>query len=248
MLYTIKELADLAGVTTRTLRYYDEIGLLHPAQTGENGYRYYDRDNLTQLQQILFFRELEVPLNQIQLIMSSPDFNLLQALKHHRAELQHRSKRLDTLINTIDRTMAAIKGETTMTDKDYYEGFDEAKYEDEVREHWGNTPKYAESQKKWSSYSNEQKEAIKVEGGELTLRMVPKDASIPPDDPDVQQAIADYLAYINQYFYTCDASFLRGLSDMWVEDPRFAQNYERIREGGAEFVRTAVHIFSDRNV
>lgn len=247
MAYTIKEIADLAGVTTRTLRYYDEIGLLEPADTGDNGYRYYDQGSLLRLQQILFFRELDVPLKDIHLIMSRPDFNLLRALEEHRASLENRAKRLDQLIDTVDRTIATIKGDQIMTAKDYFEGFDETQYEEETRQRWGNTPQYAQSQKKWASYSKEQKDAIKVEGGRLTIRMVSDDPNASPDDPDVQAAIGEYHAYINKYFYTCDVEFLRNLADMWVEDPRFAINYERVREGGAEFVRHAVHIFCDRN-
>jgi DNA-binding transcriptional MerR regulator len=247
MVYTIKDIADLAGVTTRTLRYYDEIGLLSPARTGDNGYRYYDEGSLLRLQQILFFRELEVPLKYIHLIMSRPDFNLLQALRNHRAALQSRTKRLDRLIDTIDQTIATIKGEWVMTEKEYFEGFDETRYEDEVKERWGSTPQYAESQRKWSSYSKEQKEAIKAEGGGISVRMVSTDPDTPPDDPEVQAAIGDYHAYINKYFYTCDVEFIRGLADMWVQDPRFAVNYEGIREGGAKFVREAAHIFCDNN-
>jgi DNA-binding transcriptional MerR regulator len=247
MTYTIKEIADLAGVTTRTLRYYDEIGLLHPAETGDNGYRYYDHGSLMLLQQIRFFRELDMPLKDIQLIMSRPDFNLLRALEKHRSSLQNGVNRLDRLIDTVDQTIATLKGEWVMTDKEYFDGFDETQYEEETKERWGSTPQYAESQKKWASYSREQKEAIKDEGGRLTLRMVSKDPNASPDDPDVQAAIGEYHAYINKYFYTCEVAFLRGLADGWVEDPRFAVNYERIREGGAVFVREAVHIFCDRN-
>lgn len=247
MAYTIKEIADLAGVTTRTLRYYDEIGLLEPADTGDNGYRYYDQGSLLRLQQILFFRELDVPLKDIHLIMSRPDFSLLRALEEHRDSLENRAKRLGKLIDTVDRTIETIKGDQIMTAKDYFEGFDETQYEEEARQRWGNTPQYAQSQKKWASYSKEQKDAIKVEGGRLTIRMVSDDPNASPDDPDVQAAIGEYHAYINKYFYTCDVEFLRNLADMWVEDPRFAINYERVREGGAEFVRQAVHIFCDRN-
>ena len=137
MTYTIKEIANLAGVSKRTLRYYDEIGLLSPADTGENGYRYYDQDSLLQLQQILFFRELDVPLKDIQLFMSRPDFNLLDALEKHRTALQKRAQRLNKLIDTVDQTIAAIKGERIMTAKDYFEGFDESHYEEETRERWG---------------------------------------------------------------------------------------------------------------
>ena len=248
MTYTIKEIADLAGVTTRALRYYDQIGLLSPAGIGDNGYRYYDQDSLLRLQQILFFRELDFPLKDIHLLMSLPDFNLLRALQEHRAALQNRVCRLEKLIGTVDQTIATIKGEKTMTDKDYFEGFDESQYEEETRERWGHTPQYAESQKKWTSYSKEQKDAIKAEGGRITVRMVSENPNAKPDDPDVQAAVGDYLAYINNYFYSCDVEFLRNLADMWVEDPRFAVNYERIREGGAEFVRKAVHYYCDQQV
>lgn len=134
-----------------------------------------------------------------------------------------------------------------MSDQDVFDGFNKSPYEDEVRERWGDSPKFAESQEKWSSYSEEQKEAIKAEGRRLTVRMVSEDPEASPDDADVQAAIGEYHAYLNQYFYTCEISFLRGLADSWVQDPRFAINYERIREGGAAFVREAVHLYCDRN-
>jgi DNA-binding transcriptional MerR regulator len=247
MAYTIKEIADLASVTTRTLRYYDEIGLLSPAGTGDNGYRFYDQESLLRLQQILFFRELDVPLKEIQFLMSRPDFSILQALEKHRSSLRVRADRLNRLIDTVDKTIETIEGEWTMTAKDYFEGFDETRYEEEVKERWGDTPQYTESQKKWASYSKEEREAIKAEVGRISMRMVGEDPNLAPDDPGVQAAIGEYHAYINRYFYTCDVGFMRGLADMWVEDPRFAVNYERIREGGAAFVREAVHIYCDRN-
>jgi DNA-binding transcriptional MerR regulator len=246
MTYTIKEIADLAGVTTRTIRYYDEIGLLSPAVTGDNGYRHYDQGSLLQLQQILFFRELDVPLKEIQLIMSRPDFNLRQALEKHRQELDGRVKRLEKLIDTVEQTIATLQGEWIMSEKDYFEGFDESQYAEETRQRWGNTPQYAESQKKWGSYSKAQKEAIKAEAGGFSLRMVGT-ADSKPDDPDVQAAVGEYYAYINKYFYTFDIEFYRNLADMWVEDARFAINYERVREGGVKFVREAVHIFCDQH-
>jgi len=247
MTYTIKEIAGLAGVTTRTIRYYDEIGLLSPAETGGNGYRYYDQDSLLRLQQILFFRELDVPLKDILHIINLPDFNLLEALENHRTALLGRVKRLDTLIETVDQTIANLKGDSKMMEKEYFEGFDESQYEEETKQRWGHTSQYAESQRKWSNYSKDQKEAIKAEGGEITVRMVSTDPDAKPDDPDVQAAVGEYYAYLNKYFYTCEVNFLRGLADMWVQNPRFAVNYERIREGGAAFVRQAVHIYCDQN-
>lgn len=247
MTYTIKQIADIAGVSTRTIRYYDEIGLLQPANTGNNGYRHYDKSSLLHLQQILFFRELDFPLKEIQLIITRPGFGLLDALTNHRMSLNNRQKRLEKLIKTIDQTISAIKGETQMNAKGYFAGFDETQYEEEVKQRWGDTPMYAESQKKWSSYSAEQKEAIKAEGGRLTKRMTGSDVNTPTDDADVQTAVGEYFAYLNKYFYTCDLDFLRNLADMWVADARFAANYESVREGGAAFVREAVHLYCDRN-
>lgn len=246
MAYTIKEIADLAGVTTRTLRFYDQIGLLSPAEVAGNGYRLYNHASLLRLQQIMFFRELDVPLKQIQAIMKQPDFDLKAALEAHRLSLQGRRRKIDTLLETLDQTIATLEGEWIMNEKEFFSGFDEAKYEEEARQRWGDSPQYKESTRKWASYTKEQKEAIKQEMGGITLRMVGS-ASSKPGDQDIQQAVGDYYAFLNNKFYTCDVKFLRNLADMWVEDERFAVNYERIREGGAEFARDAVHIFCDRH-
>jgi len=246
MAYTIKEIADLAGVTTRTLRFYDQIGLLSPAEVAGNGYRLYNHASLLRLQQIMFFRELDVPLKQIQAIMKQPDFDLKAALEAHRLSLQGRRRKIDTLLETLDQTIATLEGEWIMNEKEFFSGFDEAKYEEEARQRWGDSPQYKESTRKWASYTKEQKEAIKQEMGGITLRMVGS-ASSKPGDQDIQQAVGDYHAFLNNKFYTCDVEFLRNLADMWVEDTRFAVNYERIREGGAEFARDAVHIFCDRH-
>ena len=133
-----------------------------------------------------------------------------------------------------------------MIAEELFEGFDESQYEEEVQERWGDSRQYAESQSKWASYSKEEKAAIKEDGERLTVAMVSENPSAAPDDPDVQAAIAEYHAYINQYFYSCDFVQLRGLADMWAADPRFSANYEQVRPGGAAFVREAVHIYCDR--
>ena len=199
-MYTIKEIADLAGVTTRTLRYYDQLGLIIPAEIGENGYRYYDHENLLRLQQVLFFREMDFALKDIQFILSRPDFNLKTALEKHRESLINQKNRISRLLETIENTMDSLKGEKKMSDKDYFSGFDESLYEEEARKLWGETNKYKESSRKWSSYTREQKEEIKREGGRITLRMVTENPNASPDDPDVQAAVGEYYDYLNQYF------------------------------------------------
>ncbi len=244
-MYTIKELADLAGVTTRTLRYYDQMGILTPAELGSNGYRYYDHENLLRLQQVLFFRELDVPLKEILYILSRPDFQLLPTLQDHQESIREKMNRYQGLLGTIQKTISSLNGEENMAENEYFEGFDETQYEEETRDRWGHTPQYKESQRKWSNYSKDQKEEIKKEGGQIIDRMVTENPDARPDDSEVQKAVGDYYDYLNQYFYTCEVEFLRALADMWVEDPRFAVNYERVREGGAAFVRKAVNIYCD---
>ena len=246
-MYTIKELADLAGTTTRALRYYDQVGLLQPAFVAENGYRYYDQGNLLTLQQILFFRELDLPLKEIQYLLGRPDFQLLPSLKEHHQALNKKIQRYQKLTLTIEQTIHSLEGVIQMSDQDLFSGFDEKKYQDEVVERWGDTPQYQESHRKWSSYTDDQKEQIKKQGSDITRRMVTEDPQARPDHPAVQSAVGEYFEYLNRYFYTCDLDFLRNLADMWVQDPRFAVNYERIREGGAVFVRDAVHLYCDSN-
>ncbi|MEE9599340.1 MAG: TipAS antibiotic-recognition domain-containing protein, partial [Anaerolineales bacterium] len=190
--------------------------------------------------------ELDVPLKEIQYILSRPDFQLLPALENHRDALKDQVKRINKLLETLGKTISSLQGEGNMSEKEFFEGFDETQYEDESRERWGGTPQYAESQRKWSSYSRDQKEEIKEEGGRISIQMVTENPEASPGDPDVQAAVGEYYEYLNKYFYSCEVEFMRGLADMWVQDPGFAVNYERIREGGAAFVRKAVHIYCDR--
>lgn len=246
-MYTIKDLADLAGTTTRTLRYYDQLGLLTPAVVGSNGYRYYDRGNLLTLQQILFFRELDVPLKEIHFLINQPGFEILPSLINHREALLVKRQRYEELIDTIDKTIQHLQGDLNMSENELFSGFDEQDYAGETRDRWGNTAQYQESYQKWSAYSEEQKEEIKRLGGEIAARMVTDSPQSRPDDPGVQQAVAEYYQYLKRYFYHCEVEFLRNLADMWEQDPRFAINYERIREGGAKFARQAVHFYCDRH-
>ncbi len=144
MEYTIKELADLADVSTRTLRYYDEIGLLKPSRTNESGYRIYGQAEVDQLQQILFYKELGVELEQIKVIISDPSFDATRALKEHRKKLLAKRNQLDLLISSVDKTIAMKEGKIKMTDKEKFEGFkqqmieeNERKYGKEVRDKYG---------------------------------------------------------------------------------------------------------------
>jgi len=138
--FTVKQLSDLAGISPRTLHYYDEIGLLKPASHGDNGYRYYGEEALPRLQQILFFKELDFSLDEIRAIMAQPGFDVVHALQVHRQALLERVERLNRLIQTIDNTTLHLRGQFTMKKKDYFAGFSEEKqkqYEEEIRQRYG---------------------------------------------------------------------------------------------------------------
>ena len=148
----ISEVAKLSGVTVRTLHYYDEIGLLKPSDTTEAGYRVYSNKDLETLQQILFFRELDFPLNEIKEIMINPNYNKNEALNKHKELLMEKRKRIDGLIALINKT---IKGDNIMSFKEFDNSKIEEnkrKYSEEVKNRWGNTDAYKEYEKKTSSY------------------------------------------------------------------------------------------------
>src|SRR5215203_2244740 len=133
-MYTVKELSDLAGVTVRTLHYYDEIALLKPPTVNDNGYRFYDEAALLRLQQILFYRELGVGLLQIRDILDSPSFDLVTALQSHRTELAQRIDRLQHLMHTVDSTIMHLVGEVNVSDDQFFAGFEEKQkqYQQEI--------------------------------------------------------------------------------------------------------------------
>lgn len=144
MEYTVKELAKLAGISTRTLRYYDEIDILKPARINSSGYRIYGQKEVDKLQQIMFYRELGVSLSQIKEIITHPNFDVIQALKRHREELLEKRQQIDLLISNVEKTIAEKEGKIVMTDKEKFEGFkkklveeNEKKYGKEVREKYG---------------------------------------------------------------------------------------------------------------
>ncbi len=164
--YTVRQLARMAGVSVRTLHHYDQIGLLKPPARTEAGYRLYGENDLLRLQQILFFRELDLPLAEIKAILDRPGFDQVEALRDHRRMLGERAERLARLLRTVDRTIAKLTGEDNMpiTDEELYEGFSPKEreqlqgYEAEARDRWGEMA--AESQGRVRQMSKAQWQAI----------------------------------------------------------------------------------------
>lgn len=240
MRYTVKQLADLAGVTKRTLHYYDEIGLLRPASHGNNGYRYYDEDAVLWLQQILFFRELGFSLDKIKSTIDRQDFDPLLALEGHKRALLEQVDRINCLIETVDKTIKYLRGEIDMNKRDFYTGFDEEKqkqYEQQARERFGEET--MAKTKDWNAYTPEEKNDILAKGYEINMGIV-ANMYRGYDSPEVQYWIGRWHNAINTYFYACPLEIFEALGHTYYEDPEFTSFYEKIHPGLAVFMEEAM--------
>jgi DNA-binding transcriptional MerR regulator len=244
--YSVKQLAVLAGVSIRTLHYYDEIGLLPPAQVEANGYRRYDQASVLTLQQILFYRELGMSLKEIGEVISQPEFEILEALRSHKLNLEHKAARLARLIATVDNTIRHLEGEVEMSKKELFSAFSE----EEQREYAKEAEKIydpklvRQSQGRWESYTQEQKDAVRAEGEAIHLAIL-EQMEAGAESAAVQEQVAALHKHFVRSYYDCTFEIFRGLGQMWVEDPRFNAVYEQIKPGFAVFLREAVRVYTE---
>lgn len=244
MVYSIHQLAKLAGVSVRTLHYYDEIGLLRPSFVRTNGYRVYERKELVKLQEILFFRELEFSLAQIMTIMKSKNFSSQEALKDQHQLLKIKRERIDKLIATIDVRLKG--GEKDMDDTQLFGSFDQKQmdeYKEEAKKRWGNTEAWRQSQERTKHWTKEDYKKIAEEGNTFTAELA-KLMSRGAEDEDVQKMIAKHYQGI-QTFYDCSLEMYRGLGQLYVDDPRFTAFYEKFAPGMATFMQQAIAHYCD---
>lgn len=249
MKYTVKQLAGLAGISVRTLHYYDSINLLKPSYKAQNGYRYYEEKELLKLQQILFFTELEFPLKEIAGIMDSPDYKTGAALKEQKKLLQLKKERIENHIKTIDKTLKSGKGGgKTVNNDTLFASFKDEKlkeYMAEAKKKWGNTDAYRQSMEKVKHWTKADYERIKKEGNEFTRKLadaMDKDIK----DPYVQSLVQKHHQGI-EYFYTCPYGMYKSLADMYVNDRRFTAYYDKFRPGLAQWLRDAIHYYCDQH-
>ncbi|NMM63944.1 MerR family transcriptional regulator [Clostridium sp. P21] len=238
----INEVAKLTGVTVRTLHYYDEIDLLKPSKVSEASYRLYDDHTIELLQQILFFKELDFPLNEIKEIVKNASFDRAEALKKHKELLIKKRKRIDRLIKLVEKT---IKGECNMSFKEFDNiDFENAKkkYEREVKERWGTTDAYAESEAKTKNYGKEQWQQVNEEGGKI-LKAFAENMEKSADSKEVQALVKEWQDYITKRFYKCTNEILKGLGLMYLQDERFKKNIDSYGKGTAEFISQAIAIY-----
>lgn len=247
MAMRVKEVAELVGVSVRTLHYYDEIGLLTPDSTTESGYRLYSDDNLDTLQQILFFRELGFSLKEIKRILGSPSFNRQEALIMHRKMLRKKRDQLDKMLGTIDKTIKHLKGELEMANEEKFRGFDFSHnpYEEEARKIWGDKT-VDDSNTKMAGMSEDKQRAL-VEEMESIYRRLATLRHGPPESDEAQAAIKAWYDLLNANFSTYSPETFKTLGQMYVDDERFTESIDRFGKGLAVFMRNAMAVFADRN-
>lgn len=250
MEYTVQKLARMAGVSPRTLRYYDEISMLKPARINSSGYRIYGQAEVDRLQQILFYRELGVSLERIKDIVTSPSFNGAQALKEHREKLLEKREQLDVLISNVEKTIAQSEGRIMMMDQEKFAGFkqklvddNEAKYGKEIREKYG-AETVNKSNQKVKGMSQEQFAEVTKLGTEVIETL---QAAFKTGDPagELAQKAADlHRQWLCFYWDSYTKEAHAGVAQMYVDDPRFTAYYDEQQPGTAKFLRDAVHIYT----
>ncbi len=244
--YTVGEVARLAGVSVRALHHYDELGLLSPSARSEAGYRIYGEADLEKLQQVLFFRELGFALEEVGRIVNDPSFDRREALRMQREQLSQRKTRLEAMIGAVDEALEALEKGRVMDKQKMFEGFDPAQYEEEARERWGDTEAYKESKRRTARYSKRDWETIKREGDQLQQRLAAlMAAGRGAGDPEVQQVAEEHRRHIDKWFYPCSKQFHRNLGELYVSDPRFTANIDKLRPGLAQFTRDAIAFAAD---
>lgn len=245
-MYTVKQLARLAGVTPRTLHYYDEIGLLKPSLVGDNGYRYYGEQEVLRLQQILLFRQMELPLGQIAEILGHPDFDIERMLGEHRRSLLAKIGQLEQMVLTVDETVLYLKGQRKMDANQFFSGLSEkqqAAYEQEAMKKY-DPETVKESHRKWKGYSDAEKQDILDEGKQIyrdLLAAMPEGAG-----SDTVQAVIQHWRDHMSYFWTPELEQLTGLADLYNEDARFKANFDALSPELAGFMREAVQIYVEK--
>jgi DNA-binding transcriptional MerR regulator len=252
MVYTVKKLSQLSGVSIRTLHFYDEIGLLKPAYYGDNQYRYYEEEQLLALQQILFFRELGVSLKEIQEVLTAESFDRVDALASHRSILVQNIERQMMLVKTIDKTIEYLRGNIIMKDIEMYEGFDlqkQQEYEkylfdkgfmtqEQINESWKKVKHW--NQNDWASFYQE--------GDALNKALVTAiKNNYTTESKEVQQLIQQHYEMVKRFWTPTKESYI-GLGEMYLAHADFRKYYDNYHPELAEYLVAAMKIFAEKQL
>ena len=238
-----KELADIAGISVRTLHYYDTIGLLSPEIDRENGYRNYSDQDVSTLQQILFFRQLNFKLTQIKDILNSPKYHQTEALLEQKDIILKEQTRLNNILKLIDKTIQAERGEITMTNEEKFSGvdFSHNPYEQEAREKWGDEKVEQANQnlKKMGAKEAEREfDEIYIQLADLR--------HLDPESDAAQQEIGKWYDFLNKVGEYTPEMF-KNLGEMYTADERFTKNIDKYGDGLAEFMKEAMTVYYEQH-
>ena len=250
--WSIQDIARLSGTTSRTLRHYDDIGLLKPSRIGSNGYRHYDENALATLQRILLLRELGLGLPAIAEVLAGQTRHA-DALLTHLHWLQKEKERLDRQIGAVEKTITKMEGGERLMAEEMFDGFDHTQYKVEVEERWG-TEAYAKSDAWWRSQTAEQKASWKAVAQKLGEDwLAAAQAGTDPASGEAQALAQRQFDWLRSIPGTPGGGttgptkeYFTGLGELYVADPRFGANYGG--QAGAEFVRDAMAVYADRNL
>jgi len=247
MEYTVQKLGKMAGISTRTLRYYDEIGILKPARINSSGYRIYGQSEVDRLQQILFYRELNISLKSIQNLVTASSFDGAKALREHREKLLEKREQLDLLILNVDKSIALAEGRiSTMADNEKFEGFkqklvddNEKKYGKEIREKYGEEV-VKKSNNRVQGMTQEQYDQVTRLEADFKETLHAAFLTGEPAGELAQKAADLHRQWLSFYWdgYTKEAHV--GVTQMYVDDERFTAYYDEEQPGTAAFLRDAV--------
>jgi DNA-binding transcriptional MerR regulator len=244
MAFTVGELAKLTGITVRTLHHYDQIGLVQPSDRSQAGYRLYGDADVLRLQQVLLYRELGLPLDEIAGVLDDPRHSPAAALAKHRDVLLAKRARLDAMLAALDTALRLEKGSVAMQPEDVtsmFDGFSPEEYADEARERWGDSEAYKESARRTKQYGKTEWEAIKREGDSVYRRFAElMREGAPPDDARVRGVVEAHRAHIDRWFYPCSPEMQKNLAGLYVGDPRFTANIDTYGAGLAQYIHAAI--------
>ncbi len=250
MSYTVGQLADLAGVTVRTLHHYDRIGLLRASGRTDGGYRRYEARDVERLHRVLSYRELGIPLDQIASLLDEPGADPLSHLRRQESLLRDRIDRLEQMLAATHTMMEAHEMNLNLTPEEHFElfgDFDPAVYAKEAEERWGGTDAFEQSRQRTKSYGKAEWRRIQDEGSEIERDFVrAMSAGVDPADPQAMDLAEAHRRHISRWFYDCSSQMHAQLGEMYVADPRFTAHYEERAAGLAAYVQDAIAANSAR--
>jgi DNA-binding transcriptional MerR regulator len=248
-MHRVSEVARIANVTVRTLHHYDEIGLLQPSGRTNAGYRLYSADDLLRLHRIVVGRSLGLSLEEIRRSLDDPEVDPRRVLSDQRTQLLEQLEQTHAKIRSIDAALAAMDrtGDDEMDFQQMFDGFDPADYEQEAKARWGNTPSFAESQRRTSKYTKDDWAALKAEADEINRAWAAaREMGTAATDEAAMDVAERHRRHIDRWFYPCSAQMHAGLADMFVADPRFAANFDKYGDDLTAYVAASIKANAQR--